>query len=109
MAALDESMGFGFGAIGGQEQSINLGDIDWSPPPKRSHSARQMPPPRARQVQPSSLLAYVLNFRIDQDEACRDCAAEALRAAGREMMGERQEDKLLEKIQYGVDLSLIHI
>ena len=44
------------------------------------------------------LLAYVLNFRIDQDEACQDCAAEALRAAGREMMGERQEDKLLEKI-----------
>ena len=49
------------------------------------------------------LLAYVLNFRIDQDADCRDCAAEALRAAGREMMGERQEDKLLEKIQYGVD------
>ena len=53
MAALDESMGFGFGAIGGQEQSINLGAIDWSPPPKRSHSARQMPPPRARQMPPS--------------------------------------------------------
>ena len=49
------------------------------------------------------LLAYVLNFRIDQDEECRNTAAEALRAAGREMMGERQEDKLLEKIQYGVD------
>ena len=28
------------------------------------------------------LLAYVLNFRIDQDAECRDCAAEALRAAG---------------------------
>ena len=53
MAALDESMGFGFGAIGGAEQSINLGAIDWSPPPKRSHSARQMPPPRARQMPPS--------------------------------------------------------
>ena len=52
-AALDESMGFGFGAIGGAEQSINLGAIDWSPPPKRSHSARQMPPPRARQMPPS--------------------------------------------------------
>ena len=53
MAALDESMGFGFGAIGGAEQSINLGAIDWSPPPKRSHSARQMPPPRALQMPPS--------------------------------------------------------
>ena len=53
MACLDESMGFGFGAIGGAEQSINLGAIDWSPPPKRSHSARQMPPPRARQMPPS--------------------------------------------------------
>ena len=49
------------------------------------------------------LLAYILNFRIDRDEACRNVAAEALRAAGREMMGERQEDTLLEKIQYGVD------
>ena len=28
-------------------------------------------------------LAYVLNFRIDQDADCRDCAAEALRAAGK--------------------------
>ena len=55
------------------------------------------------------LLAYVLNFRIDQDEECRNTAAEALRAAGREMMGERQEDKLLEKIQYGVDIVLMEI
>ena len=45
------------------------------------------------------LLAYLLNFRIDRDEAVRDAAAEALRAAGREMMGERQEEKIIEKIQ----------
>ena len=47
MAALDESMGFGFGAIGGREQSINLGAIDWSPPPKRSHSASSAAAARA--------------------------------------------------------------
>ena len=64
MAALDESMGFGFGAIGGAEQSINLGAIDWSPPPKRSHSARQMPRAQTLPRFPAPLLLWLRSHSV---------------------------------------------
>lgn len=43
---MDQSFGFGFGDIGGGEQSINLDVLNWESP-KRSTSRQQMPPPPA--------------------------------------------------------------
>lgn len=49
------------------------------------------------------LLAYMLNFTIDDDSEVRRVALDGIEVAGREFVDEARGQEIIEKLQYGVD------
>ncbi|KAJ8603515.1 hypothetical protein CTAYLR_005136 [Chrysophaeum taylorii] len=58
--------------------------------------------PDRRDHQPR-LMAYVLNYAIDEDDDVRSVALWGIETAGREFADEERSDRVIDRLQYGVD------